>query len=331
MKSRLAEKILKGLPVGAGDSARLLLEVVEELGERAAGLERVELLRLLRRVLRAGVTAVAAAEQTVSFEHAAWSSVEARAGRRAATRRDLRHFVRRMLRVDSVGSCPLRSMGVADCRRVLTVAFGASVHSYRKGRAILHSIFAHGVRQGWCSINPVDAVVAPVAQENEIVPLTVDELGRLESAATRPEHADMRLSLHLMTYCGLRPAEVCRLRADDVSYTTQEVVVRPLASKTGGGRVVPLRRMGLLRGVPRVIPRNWQNRWRALRRAAGFCHWQADSLRHTFATYHLLHFRNLSELQLEMGHGTPALLRSRYTNLPRASRTAADVFWGKRP
>lgn len=329
MKTRLAERILEGLPVGAGDASRLVLELTEELGERVAGLGRVELLQLLRRVIRAGVEAIAAAEQTVSFEQAAWSSVEERSGRRAATRRDLRHFVRRMLRVEGMAARPLRAMTSADCRQLLAAAFSGSVHSYRKGRAILHSIFAHGMRHDWCSINPVDAVPSPAAQEHEIVPLTVAEVQQLEQAAATPRHADMRLSLHLMTYCGLRPNEVSRLRAEDINYRDGEVVVRPAVSKTGGGRVVPLRRKGLLRGVPRVIPRNWQNRWRALRRAAGFRHWQADVLRHTFATYHLLYFRNPAELQLEMGHSNQSLLRSRYTNLPRASRSAAGEFWGK--
>ena len=263
----------------------------------------------------------------MSFEHAAWSSVEERSGRRAATRRDLRHFVRRMLRVEGIGERPLRSMTAEDCRRLLAVAFSSSVHSYRKGRAILHSIFAYGVRHDWCSLNPVDAVQAPMVHEREIVPLTVAEVQQLEQAAATPRHADMRLSLHLMTYCGLRPNEVSRLRAEDINYRDGEVVVRPVVSKTGGGRVVPLRRRGLLRGVPRVIPRNWQNRWRALRRAAGFRHWQADVLRHTFATYHLLYFCNPAELQLEMGHSNQSLLRSRYTNLPRASRSAAGKFW----
>ncbi len=46
------------------------------------------------------------------------------------------------------------------------------------------------------------------------------------------------------------------------------------------------------------VPRNWQNRWLALRRAAGFTHWVPDVCRHTFASYHAAHFRNLPELQL---------------------------------
>ena len=40
--------------------------------------------------------------------------------------------------------------------------------------------------------------------------------------------------------------------------------------------------------------------------------WQPDVLRHTFATHHLATFRNYAELQLEMGHRSIELLRTRY-------------------
>ncbi len=314
-----ALELLRSTGIGVLDAAQVACAAVRSSG---GGVERT------MQCIRLGAEEQGRQEHTVSFEVAAWASVEARAGRRETTRRDLRHFVWRMLRVQGAGKLSLRGMTTDDCRRVLGEAFGASAHSYRKGRAILHSIFAYGQRLGWCACNPVAAVEAPPVAEREIVPLTVEEVERLERAAAEPQHADMSLSLYLMTYCGLRPAEVSRLRPDDISYAEQQVVVRPVVSKTGGGRVVPLRRAGRLRGVHRIIPRNWENRWRALRRAAGFQCWQADALRHTFATYHLLHFRNLPELQLEMGHANSNLLRTRYTNLPRANRAASSQFWG---
>ena len=59
--------------------------------------------------------------------------------------------------------------------------------------------------------------------------------------------------------------------------------------------------------------------------AADFRHWVPDVCRHTFATYHAAKFRNLPELQLEMGHRDTALLRSRY--MMPASRRSAELFW----
>lgn len=53
-------------------------------------------------------------------------------------------FALLMLRVEGVAQCPLRRMNTRQCRHLLDTAFGGSAHSYTKGRAILHSIFAYG-------------------------------------------------------------------------------------------------------------------------------------------------------------------------------------------
>lgn len=328
---RHTQTLLGALPIGAGDAARLILELTEELGERAQGLERGELMRLLRRTLRAGVSSVEQEEQTVSFEEAAWASIEARRDRRPVTRRDLRTFVRRLLRVEGLARRPLRALSTLECRCALQRAFAGSTYSYRKGRAILHSIFAYGQRQGWCAANPVDAIESPRVHEQEIVPLAPRELARLQRAAEQPQHAPMRLSLHLMLYCGIRPAEVQRLNpATDIDWRSREVRIRPTSSKTGGGRIVPLRAAGRLRHCARIIPPNWARRWRQLRGAAGFVRWVPDVLRHSFASYHAAYFRNLPQLQLEMGHRDLALLRTRYISPLHTRACDLRLFWRSR-
>lgn len=302
------DDIIRELPLDSKDAARLVLEFCEELGGVRKSMTKEEWLKLLRRVMRLGV--------------------EARSGRRATTQRDLRHYARRLLRVPGIGERPLRAMRTRDCRELLQAAFGGSPSSFRKGRAMLHSVFAYGLRQEWCSENPVARVEVPRLQEREIVPLSSEEIKRLESASLQPGHRAMRLSLHLMLYCGLRPQEVARLRQQDVQPERGYVVVPGRCSKTGGRRVVPLRKKKQLQGVVLCIPRNWQNRWRALRRAAGFSpgQWVPDVCRHTFASYHAARFRDLGALQLEMGHRSVELLRSRYLNLPQVEQ--AKVYWG---
>ncbi len=325
---KTAKDIIKDLPLNMNDIARLTLEATEELGESAQGLTRLELLHLLRRVIRAGVKAVKAEEHTVCFEEAAWASVAARTARRATTLRDLRHFVRRMLRVEGVAVRPLRAMSTRECRELLEKAFGGSNHSFNKGRAILHSIFAYGQRQEWCGENPVSRIEPRRIQEKEIVPLSPQEVRRLEETAQLPEHREMRFSLHLLLYNGVRPQEVARLHERNIQPEQGRVIIAASGSKTGGGRVLPLRKKKKLQGVDLRIPSNWQNRWRALRRAAGFTHWQPDVCRHTFASYHAAYFRDLGALQLEMGHRSADLLRSRYLNLPQVNQ--AKVYWNAR-
>lgn len=325
MNTRLIKKQMRDLPLLGSDSARLILESIESLGRHAEGLSRIELVCLLRRVIMLGIAAIQAEEQTESFEKAAWASVAVRTNRRPTTTRDLRHYVRRMLRVEGVGQMPLRGMTASQCRMILQKAFGQSVHSYRKGRVILHSIFAYGMRQEWCDSNPVDRIDNPEVEERAIAPLNQEEVMKLNSTAATRHFKDMRFSLSLLLYSGVRPAEVERISPEDVCWEERQVIIRARNSKTGGGRVVPLRPLPGLRQRDCYVPPNWQNRWLELRRAAGFTRWVPDICRHTFATYHAAYFRNLPELQLEMGHRDISLLRSRY--MAPALRKSAKAFW----
>ncbi|MDO4955315.1 MAG: hypothetical protein Q4E43_09290, partial [Akkermansia sp.] len=108
--------------------------------------------------------------------------------------------------------------------------------------------------------------------------------------------------------------EVSRIDPErDIDWQNQRVVVRPTTSKTGGGRVVPLRKADAI--SVRTIPHCWKERWHALRSKAGWNQshpWQPDICRHTFATYHAARFKNFAELQMEMGHRDSSLLRTRY-------------------
>ena len=53
--------------------------------------------------------------------------------------------------------------------------------------------------------------------------------------------------------------------------------------------------------------------------------WPQDALRHTYASYHLSHFRSYAELQVEIGHRDATLLRTRYVD-QRGVRSSAQ-FW----
>ncbi len=364
-----ALELLRSTGVGVLEAAQVACAAVrvvrlQKTSPRQAETSALGVVQCCMRMIEAGEKELERQEHTVDFETAVWASVEARAGRRATTRRDLRHYARRLLRVQlsdleddsrvlggevllrrkgnlsvyaearasetsahGVGALPLRSMSTAQCRRILHAAFGGSASAFRKGRAMLHSVFAHGMRQEWCAENPVARIEVPAVQEREIVPLRREEVERLEAAVQQPEHRAMRLSLHLLLYCGLRPQEVARLQPQHVQPERGCVVVPGRCSKTGGGRVVPLRNRALLRGVRMRIPRNWEQRWRRLRRGAGFApgKWVPDVCRHTFASYHAARFRDLGALQLEMGHRSADLLRSRYLNLPRVEE--AKGYW----
>ena len=271
-------------------------------------------------------------EKTVTFAKAVETALEdrKRKGLRARSIVDFRYLCKRMMKMNpGLAERRMRSITSEDCRKYLETAFGGSAAQYKKARAILSGVFSTAIRHEWCDTNPVSRVEVPDVVEKPIEPLTIEEVERLEEAAQLPEHQDMQLSLHLMLYCGIRPTEVSRIDPErDIDWQHAQVLVRPTTSKTGGGRVVPLRKAGGI--TVRTIPRRWVHRWRALRKAAGWSKetahpWRQDVCRHTFATYHAAHYRNFPALQQEMGHRDSDLLRTRY--VMGCGGLDAAAFW----
>ena len=287
-----------------------------------------------RECVRLGAEEMRKRERTVTFAKAVETALEdrKRKGLRARSIVDFRYLCKRMMKMNpGLAERRVRSVTSEDCRRYLETAFGGSPSQYRKARAILSGVFSTAIRHDWCDSNPVARVEVPEVVEKPIEPLTIEEVERLEAAAQLPEHRDMQLSLHLMLYCGIRPTEVSRIDTErDIDWQNQRVVVRPTTSKTGGGRVVPLRKADAV--TIRTIPRRWVHRWRALRKAAGWSRetahpWRQDVCRHTFATYHAAHFKNFPALQLEMGHRDSNLLRTRYVYAGNSTEATARSFF----
>ena len=287
------------------ESERAAIEVL-----KSTGIDVLEAALVAKGALECGLGRVRRARECVRL-----GAEEMRKRERTVT--DFRYYCKRlMVRNPGLAERRERSITSDDCRAYLKAAYGESAAQYRKARAIMSGVFSTAIRHDWCDANPVSRVEAPDVVKKPIELLKPDEAARLEETAHQPEHQDMQLSLHLMLYCGIRPTEVSRIDPErDIDWENQRVVVRPTTSKTGGGRVVPLRKADAV--TVHTIPRRWVQRWWALRKAAGWSKetahpWRQDVCRHTFATYHAARFRNFPALQLEMGHRDSSLLRTRY-------------------
>lgn len=258
-------------------------------------------------------------EKTVTFERAVEAALEARSDRRTRTLSDFRYITRRFIkRCPGLAKRRMRSISAAECSGYLQQAFDTP-RQRNKARLILSGVFSTARKRGWCSENPVSSVEPERIEEKRISILNSEEIARLVSTATRHEGGSCLAAVGLMLYAGIRPQEVERLRWQDVRLEDGVICITPQHSKTGGARHVtihpPLAK--LLKSTrkaigERICPPNWRKRWAALHREAGFTHWQPDVLRHTFATHHLATFRSYAELQLEMGHRSADLLRTRY-------------------
>jgi integrase len=65
------------------------------------------------------------------------------------------------------------------------------------------------------------------------------------------------------------------------------------------------------------------------REAAGIEKWPVNALRHSYASYHLVHFQDAKKLALELGHSDSDLVFDFYRQ--RVRKTIAPQWWSILP
>ena len=320
--------LLKSTGVPSLDAAQLACAAIK------AGRGKIK--RALK-CINVGADELKKQERTVSFEKAVEAALEARRERRVRTIYDFRYFTRRfMKRCPGLARRKVRAISPQECAQYIEQAFDTP-RQRQKARLILSGVFGTAVKRGWCDANPVARVEAPRVVEQQVPILTPQEIEQITTTAEKYQDGSCAAAVGMMLYAGIRPHEVARLTWAQVDLRERAIYILPQHSKTGGARRVTIHKplMKILRryqGSPpekKICPPDWLHHWRELRKAAGWntpAHpWPQDALRHTFASYHLSHFRSYAELQVEIGHRDATLLRTRYVD-QRGVRSSAQ-FW----
>ena len=298
------------------------LSVYSEI--RASEATALRALKRSKKIIALGQEALRQQERTVAFEKAVAAALEARKDRRTRTVYDFRYFTRRfMLRCKGLAKRRVRAITPQECAEYIETAFDTP-RQRQKARLILSGVFGSAVKRGWCDANPVARVEAPRIVEQQVPILTPKEIEQITTTAETYQGGSCAAAVGMMLYAGIRPHEVARLTWEQVDLQAQAIYILPRHSKTGGARRVTIHRplQRILRqhiqpDTATICPANWLRHWRKLRHAAGWGSdrkWPQDALRHTFASYHLSHFRSYVELQLEIGHRDATLLRTRYVD-----------------
>ncbi len=326
-----AEQLLKHTGVSILEAASLVYTIHQSQG--------ILPFKTLQTCISRGIEALEHERRTVTFLEAVEECLLAKSHLRPTSLRDIRYITQRMmLRISGLERRKVRSMDSDFCQYIIYKSFETSRQRF-KARAILSGIMAYSCKRGWCKDNSVLRIDAPILQEHEIKPLSPDEIEALLHQAGNLFASSCLPAVGLMLYAGIRPHELERLQWRDINLNDSIILIRPTHSKTGGARAVSIQPVlkKLLQGSSPgnaevfICPPGWKRKWALLHRAAGWdgIHkiWQADCLRHSFASYHASYFRNLSELQMEMGHTTLRLLQYRYLNMNGISPKIAQKFW----
>lgn len=337
---RLSRELLRGTGLTPLDAARLVKNLSDckkhHLGHATLNAMSDS------DIYRMGLQTQAARERSVPFREAVEQYIALKQGQtRHRTNSERQQVLRRILRaVPEYAELALRDWGAAQCRTALAETF-PTASGRNKGLGQLKGLFRFAIRNEWCSDNPVDLLLREKVNEQELVLLTLPQIGRLLHMSADIGYRGCAPAVGLMLWAGIRPTEVARLTWHDIDLDEGVVYMPPQHSKTGGARQItlqPVLQRWLLRHRPEaaatpegadlpVTPSNWVRYWRDLRTEAGLQPWRPDTLRHTFASYHLKCFNSYTLLQKEMGHSSLRLLRTRYLNMRGITAADCEAFW----
>lgn len=326
--------LLKDYPLSSTDAARLIVELLEECPaeyETNSGL-----ITHCRHIIHEGIRGFKIMRRTVSFSEAVQSMLAYKPGVRDRTRNEIRQICARIEKsIPEWHDVSVRDVDTAFCQQAIECVFD-TVPMQRKARRILHSLFAFAVLNRWCLVNPVDLVVLRPYEEKPIQALKIEQVLALLRTARMPAHMPCAAAIGLMVWAGVRPNELVRLKQGDIHFDERVITVPARHAKTGGARHITMYPVlyHWLRSCMKyyspeapVVPTSWVARWARLRQAAGFTEWVPDVLRHTFASYHLKYYRDLRALQVDMGHASLELLRTRYLAMQGITAKGAAIFW----
>lgn len=333
--SKTATYILRNYPISPSDAARLVAEMLEMCPCRNAQ-DKAEVINHCRNIIHEGTRYAESHTHTVLFRDAVYAMLSYKPHLRERTRMEVNQIVKRITEnVEEWNHCPMSRIDAELCQRTILSVFNtASMH--QKARRVMHSVFSFAVRNRWCRDNPVDLVAPVTYEEKPIHALSIEEVHRLLRVVQQPLHAPCAAAVGIMLWAGVRPGEVVRLKQGDINFEDRVITVPARHAKTGGARHVNMypvlhhwlrRCMRVYRPEASIVPGSWSVRWPRLRTAAGFECWVPDVLRHTFASYHLKHFKDLHMLQVDMGHATQKLLYTRYLAMEGITVQGAKLFW----
>ena len=161
----------------------------------------------------------------------------------------------------------------------------------------------------------------------------------VEQAAALLENAAPEIAAYIAIglFGGLRRAEIERLDWSEIDFDSGHIEVTAEKSKSKiANRFVTMQpnlREWLLpfrkvRG--NVTPLDtFRQLFDQVREAAGVKEWPDNALRHSFASYHLAHFKDAKALALEMGHTDSAVLFNHYRALVKSKD--AERYWSIKP
>lgn len=322
------------------DALRIWREFVSK--EHTAGRD----VPALRDVIRTSIERLKDGSTTPALDDLRQTFIDARerevvsASHLSALKNRLKRFVSYFDKDEPAGS--VTTEGVEKAMASMR-AGGMSPQTIKGTRTAAHGLFQWALDRDLVSSNPVTRAKAPKVRQGEVGTITASQLkGLLRTALTIAPRSVPALAV--WAFCGVRRAELCRLRFEDLDIRRKELRISAKAAKTGVARFVPIPTAliawleaaktagtapigklvpgGMKKGPDgQLVPDDSEqksegqlNRWlREIRPKAGLAVWPSNALRHSFASHAAAMHEDFAKVAAWLGHARdPRLLVARY-------------------
>jgi integrase len=223
----------------------------------------------------------------------------------------------------------ITSAEIDDWLRSLQVSPATRNH-YRR---LLILAFNFAMQRGYATSNPAEKT----AQARE--PKTKPGILSVDQASALLENASPEILPYIAVglFAGLRRAEIERLDWSEIDFDSGHIEVTAEKSKSKlANRFITMQPnlrewlLPLHKLKGNVTPRqNFRQLFDQAREAAGITEWPDNALRHSFASYHVAHFKDPKALALEMGHSDSGMLFNHYRALVKPKEAAH--YWQLKP
>jgi len=212
---------------------------------------------------------------------------------------------------------------IDDWLRGLKVA-GQTRNNFRR---VLHAFFRFAVVRGYASENAVAKTARAKVVRGAPKIFTPEQMRTVLEKAP----SEFVPYLAIGAFAGLRSAEIERLDWSEVDLVGRLIKVTPEKSKTAQRRFVTIcdalaswlaphvRKSGSV-ATPDGVRKDREKTVKATE-----IEWPSNVLRHSFASYHLAHFKNAGQTATELGHAGAAMLYHHYRELVKPD--AAAKWW----
>ncbi len=205
------------------------------------------------------------------------------------------------------------------------------IQSRNNFRAALHALFAFAKSRRYVAMNPVEEIPKLRVPDQPVGILQPEEIATLLNVAP----ASMIPYYAIGAFAGLRTSEIQRLEWKEIDLDGGFIEITGAKSKTAARRLVAIQPNlkewldSYRKQKGKICPERFRTLADATRIAAKMTVWPHNGLRHSFASYHLAHFKDAARLCLELGHTSPHLLFKHYREVVKPAD--AMRYWSVAP